>query len=134
MGLLRSAGAIVLGVAATTVLVYAGNVFYVQIHPELMRMKPGDPLGPELFNGYAVFNVLTGLAFALAGGFITATAAGRQEILHGAVLAAIGFAVAAVNFPTYIQMKIPMWYPLALAVVMPLGSVAGAFLRARTKH
>jgi hypothetical protein len=77
------------------------------------------------FSGLMLMLIL-GLGFTMIGGYVAGRMANRFEILHGAIVAAIGL-VPGLFFR---DPGLPLWYDtLSFALVIPLGMAGGYIAR-----
>jgi hypothetical protein len=67
---------------------------------------------------------------AAAGGYITAWLSAANPMIHVLVLGIVVLAMAALS-ALQERGKQPVWYALALVVLMPLGALAGGLVRMR---
>lgn len=79
---------------------------------------------------YVLFNLAYSAAFAVAGGYVTARVARRAELRHAMALAGLAFGLGMISLILYLG-KQPLWYAIALLLVMPPAIVLGGHLRVR---
>jgi MFS family permease len=79
------------------------------------------------FSGLMLMLIL-GLSFTLIGGYVAGRTAGRIEILHGAVVAAIGMVLGLF----FREPGLPLWYEtVSFAAMIPIGMAGGYIARER---
>jgi hypothetical protein len=75
------------------------------------------------FSGLMLMLIL-GLSFTLIGGYIAGRAAGRIEMLHGAIVGGIGLVLGLF----FREPGLPVWYEtISFAAMIPIG-VAGGYI------
>jgi len=79
---------------------------------------------------YAFVNLGYSFLSAVAGGYVTAYLATGNPLVLVLVLAIVVLAMAALSALQSRGVQ-PVWYALALLVLMPLGALAGGMLRLR---
>lgn len=97
----------------------------------LTQLMPGWT-GPEgkPKTGYALVNLGYSFLSAVAGGYLTAVIAAGNPLVNDLVLALVVLAMSALS-AMQSRGKQPVWYALTLVAIMPVGVVAGGFLRLR---
>ena len=76
-----------------------------------------------------VLNVIFGIPCAVLGGYVCALIARRAEIVHALILGIVAEAMSIVSLILYLDIQ-PLWYGLALALIILPSTLAGGFLRA----
>ena len=97
----------------------------------LTRLTPdwvGEQGKPRL--GYVIVNLGYSFLAAAAGGYVTASAAAANPLLHVLALGIVVLALAALS-ALQSKGKQPVWYALALVAAMPMGVLAGGLARLR---
>jgi hypothetical protein len=127
--MLRSVFAVILGYLAAVLLVVAG----LGLAGMLFLPPPGRPYGPGVSPAYLIANVLVSIAAAVVGGLTAGIVARRSPILHASALAAIMFIVGIASMVASggAAPGQPAWYPLAIAVIGPVGALVGGWLQQR---
>ena len=117
----RSIGAVVVGYLVMAILVIVTTQAVTALFPAWCS--------PQNIT-YVLFNLAYSLVFALVGGYATAFVAGRAEVRHAAVLAGLAVVLAILTLVAEYG-KQPLWYQVALLVVMPVAMVGGGYCRSR---
>lgn len=120
--ILRAAGAMMAGFAVMTALVYAATMLLTRTAPAWMG-APGKP-NPAYFFA----NIAYSSAAAAVGGYITAWIAADNPLPRVLALAIAVLAMSAIS-ALEARGRQPLAYQLALAVLAPLGVVAGGLIR-----
>jgi NhaP-type Na+/H+ or K+/H+ antiporter len=77
-----------------------------------------------------LLGLILGLGCTVFGGYIAGWLAKRSEVLHGAIVAAAGMAVAFA-----FQEDLPTWYDIAgYAAMLPAGMLGGRLARLRRER
>ncbi len=79
---------------------------------------------------YALVNLGYSFLASAVGGYITAWASAENPLPHVLVLAIVVLAMGALS-ALQERGKQPIWYALALLVLMPVGALAGGLLQLR---
>lgn len=117
--MLRSVAGIILGFFTVVVLVLVSTPVAVKL---LLEDPSGRPTAP-----YLLVNLLFGLIASAAGGWVAAHAAGRDPLVHAAIL---GGVILALGLWTAYQGGAtragqPVWYAWTLPFVGAAGAVLG---------
>ncbi len=119
--MLRSAGAVLLGLVAIFVLsLGTDHVLHVlEVYPPW-----GEPMRDTNDNALAL---VYRLVYSVFGCYLTARTAPHAPMAHASVLGAIGVALSTVGAVAAIQMDLgPVWYPVSLvAAALPCAWVGG---------
>ena len=125
--LLRGVAAVVVGFVVLTLgSVLAGRGIVAAVGP--------DPDGPVTAS-FLAWSLGSRALVAILAGYLTARAAPRRPFAHGAALAGlVAFMAGAALFGLRAAgaPQDPVWYPVAMLFVGPLGVLAGAALRVRS--
>ena len=124
MVILHAFIALVAGFAVMVTLV-------ISITALLTRMVPSwvsDQGRPQ--PGYVFVNLGYSFLAAAAGGYVTASIAQANPLVHVLALGMVVLALAALS-ALQSRGKQPIWYQLALVAISPLGVLAGGLLRLR---
>lgn len=92
-------------------------------------------LGLPLDKGWIAFTLIMFINFltAIAGGFITAYIARREEVKHAYALAALAtvMGILSILFPSDSHAQEPLFYSIANIALMIPGVILGGYIRAR---
>ena len=122
----RSVGAVLIGFAATMLLVMLTTALAAVAFGAPMVPSPEMPTR-EPATGYLIANLVGSLLSAVAGGWLAARVAGRHAVEHALALAMVIFVLSLLSLrPGPGQ---PAWYPYALMVIGPVGAVIGGMIR-----
>jgi hypothetical protein len=124
--MLRTFLAVMAGFAVTVLLVLVTSALAGLAFGLPLTTAPGQPV-VQPGAGYLAANLLSAVVAALAGGWTTARLAGRHPMLHAVVLAAIVLSLGVMGARAP-QPGQPTWYPWTLAIIGPVGVLAGAAL------
>lgn len=125
--MLRSVLAVLAGVVTWSVLWIGSNAGLAAAFPDIVR--PEEPLThvPML-----VTYVLLSLIFSVAAGYVTAVAAGRDEVGHTLALGVLQLALGIYFEASYWDL-LPVWYHLVFLALLIPGNVYGGVLRQRRR-
>lgn len=125
--LLRGVAAVVVGFVVLTLgSVLAGRGIVAAVGP-----GPADPVSAS----FLAWSLVSRALVAVLAGYLTARAAPRRPFAHGAALAGlVAFMAGAALFGLRAAgaPQDPVWYPVVMLFVGPLGVLAGAGLRVRS--
>ncbi len=88
----------------------------------------GQPPHGEASIRFLIGATVYGMAFALLGGYLSATIAGRRPVAHGAAMAVVLALGATVSLAATVG-KGAVWSQVAALVLMAPAAVAGGWLR-----
>ncbi len=83
--------------------------------------------------GFLAASVVYGVAFAILGGFLAAVIAGRKEVVHAGIVAAIIATIALVSLLAKFG-KSSIWSEVSVLVLMAPAALFGGNLRSRRKY
>jgi hypothetical protein len=127
---LRSAGAVVGGIATVAILSSVGDAIC-----HATGIYPAE--GGAMTGGLYLVATAYRCAFQVLGGYVTARLAPHRPARHVAVLAFIGFMLASLGVVAAWKAGSslgPLWYPLALVACSVPTVLAGGFIRARQQR
>ncbi|HWG21126.1 MAG TPA: hypothetical protein VG225_11410 [Terracidiphilus sp.] len=124
MVILHALTALVAGFAVMTLLVIGFTWILGRTAPSWVG-SPGSPRP-----AYALVNVGYSFVAGAAGGYVTAWIGSDNPLPMVLTLAIVVLAMAAISALEG-RGKQPLWYRLALLVIMPVGAVVGGLLRLR---
>jgi hypothetical protein len=124
MVMLHTFLALLAGFATMAIVVALMTALLVRTVPEWVGQQ-GSPKP-----GYTFVNLGYSFLAAAAGGYITAWLASGNPLVLILVLAIIVLAMGGLS-ALQSRGKQPIWYALALLVLMPLGVMAGGLVRLR---
>lgn len=124
MVILRAFLALASGFAAIALLVAAGTALLARLTPGWASAE-GRPQP-----GYAFVNLGFSFLASAAGGYVTATVAAANPLIHVLALALVVLLLAALS-ALQSRGKQPIRYQLALLILSPLGVLAGGLVRLR---
>lgn len=124
MVVLRAFLALVAGFATMALLVAIMTALLRKITPEWVGTQANS--NP----GYVFVNLGYSFLAAAAGGYVTASLAEANPLIHALALAIAVLLLAALSALQQRGQQ-PVWYLLALVAVTPVGVLAGGFIRMR---
>lgn len=124
MVILHAFLALAAGYVTVALLVIVITVLLKRLTPDWV----GDEGRPK--PSYAFVNIGYSFLAAAAGGYITASVATANPLVHVLALGIVVLAMAALS-AMQSRGKQPVWYALTLLATMPLGVLAGGLLRLR---
>jgi hypothetical protein len=127
---LRSAGAVIAGIATVAVLSSVGDAI---CHATGIYPTEG---AAAMSGGLYLLATAYRCAFQVLGGYVTARLAPHRPAKHVAVLACIGFVLASLGAAAAWKAGPslgPLWYPLGLVALSVPTVLAGGFIRAFKK-
>jgi hypothetical protein len=116
--------ALVSGFAVMVLLVMA----LTSLLPHMVPSWAGEEGKLQL--GYAFVNLGYSFLAAAAGGYITASLAVANPLIHVLALGMVVLALAALS-ALQSRGKQPIWYQLSLVAISPIGVLAGGLVRLR---
>jgi hypothetical protein len=116
--ILRAFLALTAGFATITLLVAAVTALLARLTPGWVSAEGG------LRTGYAFVNLGASFLAGAAGGYMTATVAAANPLIHALALGMVVLALAALS-ALQSRGRLPIWYQLALVAIAPLGVLAG---------
>lgn len=125
--MIRSIAAVVVGYVMSAFIVVLGTTAAAA----LLLPRPQAGAVPQITTAYLVADLLIAVVAAIAGGMVAAAIGQRAPILHAAALAVLMFVVgigSSVAAGGALPGQ-PAWYPLAIAVIGPLGVLVGGWLQ-----
>ena len=124
--MLRSTLAVLGGLATTFLSVTSLLALLVFLASDEFPSEPGPYTGAD----YVLWiEVGLSLLAAMAGGFVCAWIAGRNEMKHALVLTGILLVLGVISIASNEGLK-PLWSSVAVALIGTLGVLPGARLRA----
>ncbi len=123
MQIVRSVLSLVAGLAAAMMLVVGLTWLFVQL------MLDGDMTASPT-PAYLGVNLAYSFFAAVAGGWVAARIAGRQELLHAGGVGVV-MLVLSLGGDASAETGVPGWYYPAVGVLGALGAVMGGWLRQR---
>lgn len=124
MIVLRSIAAVVAG------MIVAGAIVMVLTIAAVWLFFGGDVNAPPTAP-YLAFNLAYTFGAAIGGGWVAGLVARKNELLHGAAMAAIMLVLSLGGGQPDPASGIPAWYGMATGVLGATGAVLGAGLRGR---
>jgi hypothetical protein len=116
--------ALLVGFATMALLVGVATAVLMKRVPEWVG-APGQPR-----TGYIFVNLGYSFAAAMAGGYVTASLAQNNPLIHSLALALIVLLLSALSALQQRGQQ-PIWYQLTLIALTPLGVLAGGLIRLR---
>jgi len=123
--MIRSLLSVALGYVVMLVAMIVGDTALTALAPGVMP-QPGEPPDPVYF----AFKLGTGFFFIMAGGYMTALLAGRQELIHALGLGALSVAMSILE-AIYYPGQQPLWYSIALMFLSIPSVLIGGYFRVR---
>jgi len=123
----RSILAVIGGYAVTVVCVVALDFGFGALVPG----GRGSPSSPP--TSLMVLNVAFGIPCAVLGGYVCALIARRAEVMHALVLGIVAEAMSIASLILQLGSQ-PLWYGLALVLIVLPSMLAGGYLRANRLH
>ncbi len=78
-----------------------------------------------------ILTLIVGLGWTMLGGYVAGRMAKRDELLHGALVAAVGIVIALI----FREEKVPLWFEIAgLVGMLPAGMAGGRQAKQRNKR
>lgn len=128
--MIRTLAAVVIGLLVLVLVVGIGTAAAAA----LLLSAPPDGLPAQLTPAYLAANLLLSFLAAVAGGLAAGFVARRSSIVAVRICAALVFALAIIAMlaPGGAAPGQPGWYPVLLALIGPIGVLAGGWLRRLT--
>ncbi len=92
-------------------------------------LSEGEVLTRMKTMGGLLLGLILGLSCTVLGGYVAGRMAGRAEVLHGVLVAALGMIVALI----FREGGIPVWFDIAGFVGMLPAGMAGGYLAQRRR-
>lgn len=84
---------------------------------------------------FLVFSICMEAIFSVGGGYLTALIAGRKEMLHSIILAAVFCLLGVISLILYDAEKMgSIWLPLSTIVINAPCAVLGGWMRKKSKN
>ena len=126
---------LMLGISIRSILAVIGGYLIMAgcigaVNGLIMTLFPrmvGGGSSPTL--AYLIVNLASGAGFAILGGYVTALLAKRSEIKHALGLGGLALFLGVVSLIMYYGRQ-PLWYQIALLVIVLPSVLLGGILRA----
>lgn len=120
--MLQSIVAVLAGFALMVLIVMSTTVLLVR------RLKVNPAAGPDALSAaYLAGNLVCSAIAALAGGWLAASLAPGRPLMHGVALAVL-MVITTLFSMGQSSARQPSWYPVTLAIAMPLIACGGAWI------